>query len=318
MTTLPPVMGRIKTIEEWAVHDGPGLRCIVFLKGCALRCVWCQNPELIYPKPEIWYRKNLCDGGESCGGHACVDVSPPGAITLDEDNRYVVGFDPEKGKQCFKCVEVCKRGCFEKVGADVTSEQVLNMLMKFKVFYDQSGGGVTLSGGEPLFQPEFSEDILRRCQEAKIDTTIESCLYAKYETVHKVVSRCSELLCDVKHMNSEKHKEKTGVPNELILENLTRLNQEFSNDIYVRVALIPGFNDDEENIRKTVEFLNPLEKVKGLDLLPFNDLPIGKYNALSKEWVCKDLKRQSDEHLQKIQHIVDSYSRFKTTIGGLW
>lgn len=303
------VRGRIKNIEEWAVHDGPGLRCIVFLKGCALRCSWCQNPELIDPHPEIWFRKLLCVECETC-----VQVCEPGAITMDKDNK----FDPEKCDRCFKCVEVCRRECFQKMGTDITSEEVVNILLKFRQYYDESGGGVTISGGEPLFQPDFSADILRRCKELDIGTTIESCLYAGYDTVTKVVSQCTGLLCDLKHMDSEKHRAGTGVPNELILDNLKRLNKDFAGDIHIRIPLIPGYNDDLENVKKSIEFLYPLEKVKGVDLLPFNFLPIGKYDALNKPWVFQGVDQQPEEYLQQLQAIVDSYDRFKTTVGGLW
>lgn len=302
----------IKEIEECAVQDGPGNRSLVFLKGCALRCTWCQNPELLDPHPQLWFHKIRC---KFCG--KCVDVCP--ADALDLEGKYRIDTTKCIGASCGKCVEVCPENAMEMVGYEITAEDLCKQLAKYKLFYDGSGGGVTLTGGDPLFLPDFSAETLRLCQEESIHTAIESALYANYETLWKVATHCDLILCDIKHMDSKKHKEGTGVPNELILENFQKLNKDFNHDIFVRIPLIPGFNDDEENIARTVEFLNPLKQVKGIDLLPFNMFPITKYEALSLDWTHTGENRQSDEHLKKLQEIIKSYgNRFNYTIGGLW
>ena len=301
----------IKTIDEYAVHDGPGTRALVFLKGCALHCKWCQNPELIKFEPEIWFHKALCKG---CG--KCKDVCPVNAINLELDINRI---DKEKclGVDCRKCVEVCPSNALQVVGYEITAEELWRQLAKYKPFYQGSGGGITLSGGDPLHLPDFSAEVLELCQKDNIDTAIETSLYGSYENLWKIARYCDLILTDIKHMDNEKHKEGTGVPNELILENFKRLNEDFKGDIVVRVPLIPGFNDDEENIRKTAEFLAPLERIKGIDLLPFNVFPIAKYEALGIDWVYKGVQKQSDKHLSRLCEIVKSY-KAHCTVGGMW
>ena len=302
----------IKNIDEGAVHDGPGNRSLVFLKGCSMRCNWCQNPELIDPRPEIWFYKTRC---KLCG--ICEKICPEGAIKLDA--KYRIDKTKCLGSSCSKCVEECPENAYEVVGYEITAEDLCKQLAKYKIFYDGSGGGITLTGGDPVFLPDFSAELLRLCQQENIHTAIESALYASYENVWKVVSRCDLLLCDVKHMDSDKHKHGTGVPNELILENLKKLNQDFNKDIVVRIPLIPGYNDDEDNIAKTAKFLNPLKKVKRIDLLPFNVMAGAKYEMTGKFWEFSEDKIQPKEYLNKLLQIVKSYGdRFKCTIGGLW
>jgi pyruvate formate lyase activating enzyme len=305
-----PVVGYIKNIEEWAVHDGPGLRCVVFFKGCPLTCKFCQNPELIDSEPQPWFMKNFC---KECG--ACVDLCPAHAIGMDKDHKI----DAEKCTSCFQCIGSCPHKAFQRIGRKTTSEEVHLFLMKLEQFY-AGGGGVTLSGGEPLFQPDFAADILRRCRASGLNTTIETCLFANYNTIKKVIiDQCDGLLCDLKHMDSAKHEAETGVPNELILENFKTLEREYDGEICVRIPLIPGFNDDRENIRASAEFLSGLQKVVAVDLLPFNTLPIAKYHAINMEWAHKDAKQQSEEYLEELKAILDSYgARFRVTIGGLW
>ena len=305
--------GIIKTIDEYAVHDGPGNRSLVFLKGCKLRCKWCQNPELQSFEPEIWFHSVKCT---KCG--RCMEVCPVGAIDLRKD---VGRIDRNKclGVECSKCVVACPAKAYEIVGFEISAEELYERVAKYKCFYGQRGG-VTLTGGEPLHLPDFTAEVLKLCHDDGIHTAIETSLYCDYETLLKVVEHCDLIMCDIKHMNSEKHKEGTGVPNELILENLEKLDKDFKGEIVVRVPLIPGYNDYEENISATVKFLNTLKNIKGMDLLPFNVFPVTKYSALGRDWSeYKRLEKQSEEYLSEICDLVKSYgSGLRCTIGGLW
>ncbi len=302
----------IKNVDEHAVHDGPGARALVFIKGCNLCCKWCQNPELIKFEPQIWIHKVFC---KKCG--LCEAVCPVNAIDLNADIIHRIDREKCLGIECGKCVAVCPYNALQIVGFKITAEETWRWLAKYKSFYQGSGGGITLSGGDPLHSPDFSAEVLELCKRDNIHTAIETSLHASYDTLWKVARYCDLILCDIKHMDSEKHEEGTGVPNELILKNLRRLNEDFPGEIVVRVPLVPGYNDDEENIRQTAEFLSPLERVKGIDLLPFNNFPVTKFEALGIDWECKGSQRQANEYLTSLHEIVKLY-KAHCTIGGMW
>ncbi len=309
---MSSIKGTIKVVEESAVHDGPGLRSLVFLKGCHLRCEWCQNPELLNFEPQIWVYKFLC---KECG--KCQEVCPTNAIDIKREKR--VENDKCLGVSCNKCVEVCPHGAMKVVGYEITAEELFQHVSKYQLFYDHSdNGGVTITGGEPLHQAEFTAEVFRLCQERGIHTALESSLYAKYENLEKVAEHCSLIMCDIKHMDDKKHVKMTGVSNRLILENLKKLDDDFEREIVVRIPLIPGFNDDEENVRKTAEFLSGFKHVKHLDLLPFNVFPAVKYEALSTDWPYEGVKTQTDEKMEQLQKIVEEHSKLECKTGGLW
>lgn len=306
------IKGMVKVVEESAVHDGPGLRSLVFLKGCFLSCKWCQNPELLDPHPQIWVYKFLC---KECG--KCQKVCPTGAIDLKREKRV----DNEKclGVSCNKCVEVCPHGAMKVVGYETTAEELFQHVSKYQLFYDHSdNGGVTITGGEPLHQAEFTAEVLRLCRTRSIHTAVESSLYAKYDNLLNVAEHCRMIMCDVKHMDNDKHREGTGVSNKLILENLQRLNRDFKHDIIVRIPLVPGYNDDPENVKKTLEFLSKLERIKRVDLLPFNVFPTVKYDALSINWHYHGVETQADADVEKLRLLTEPYTGLKCTVGGLW
>jgi len=303
----------IKAIDEYAVHDGAGSRSLVFLKGCSLRCKWCQNPENQGFEPELWFHRSLC---VHCG--ACRNICPVGAVRIDDD---LVRIDKSKclGVSCSKCVGICTKKAYKVVGYSITSAGLWRKLSQFKPFYQQrAGGGVTLTGGEPLHHPDFAAEVLQLCQEDSINTAIETSLYAPWNQVNEVVSHCDFIMADIKHMDSKKHIWGTGVPNEQILSNFRQLNTDFKHKIVVRIPLIPGFNDDEENIVRTAEFIKPLEHIEGLDLLPFNVYPVAKYEALGEQWAYQGIAKQSEDYLHTLYDLAAKYSGKHCTLGGTW
>ena len=299
--------GIIVNLQDYSVHDGYGIRTLVFLKGCPLQCPWCQNPEAIRSDYEIKYQALRCI---EC--LKCEEVCPRGAIVRDRESRL----DKSKCDLCMLCAESCPSRALSQVGAMMSVEEILRPLLSYKPFYDGSEkGGVTLSGGEPTFQPEFSLALLKRCREHGIHTAMETCGFSSYEVLKSLVDYLDLLLYDVKQMDDEVHKRFTGVSNKRILDNLERVARE-DVECVVRIPLIGGFNDDEENIRETSRFVSSLG-IKKLDLLPFNDLPSGKYKTLGMDWEYKYAERQSAEVLEQYKAIVGSYG-LEVTIGGLW
>ena len=302
--------GWVTNLQDFVVHDGPGLRVLVFLKGCPLRCRWCQNPESLAPFPEIEFHASLC-----LGCLRCAEVCPiPGAIIEDKERRI----DRCKCISCMACVAACLGTALRRVGEWMSVEQVLQRIVRYKPFFDHSDrGGVTLSGGEPTFQPEFALRLLKSCQEMGIHTAVETCGYTNYETLKRIAQNVDLLTYDIKHMDEASHIMGTGRPNCLILENLRRLCKEADTEIVVHVPLITGFNDDDENVTKTAEFVGSLKKIRHVDLLPFNKLPSGKYKAMGLNWEYAEARRQSPERLTRLQKIVQSYG-LDANIGGLW
>lgn len=302
--------GWLANIEDFVVHDGPGLRVLVFFKGCPLRCKWCQNPECIAPLPEIEYQASRCI---EC--LKCLEVCPvPGAILKGKEKRI----DKSKCTRCMACVDACTGTALRKVGGWLSVKQVVEKVIRYKPFFDHSDrGGVTLSGGEPMFQPDFALKLIRSCRGVGIHTAMETCGYAKYEVLKKIAQNLDLLIYDVKHMDEASHVIGTGKSNRLILENLKRLCREVNTKIVVHVPLISGFNDEDENIIETAEFVSSLRKIQQIDLLPFNELASGKYKAMGLDWEYANVRRQSPEKLAKLQKIVESYG-LEVTIGGLW
>ena len=300
----------VTDILDFMVHDGYGLRLSVFFKGCPLKCTWCQNPEAIGSEIEIAYHAERCIG---CG--KCLEVCPvPGAIVEDNHRRI----DRTKCTLCLDCVEACPGTALQKVGEEYSVDKLFAKISRYKVFFENSDrGGVTLSGGEPTAHRTFVLELLKKCREAGIHATIDTCGCAPYETIKEIAENIDLVLYDIKHMDEAKHVEGTGVSNRLILENLKRLCEEATLDIVVRIPLIPGYNDDEENVRETVEFLKSTGKINRLDLLPFNELPVDKYQAMGLTWDCGELKTQSREDLLVLKEIVEGYG-FEATIGGMW
>lgn len=301
----------IFNIQTYSIHDGPGIRVTVFVKGCPLRCLWCANPESNIAAPQLMTYSSKCTG---CG--LCVEKCPKKAIRIGEkEGRYIAITNRELCVNCGACVDVCRAGAREIAGKLMTVEEVLNKVKKDKLFMDESGGGMTISGGECLMHPDFSEALLYAAQQAGIHTAVESCSFASMDVVDRVFKYVDLALLDIKHMDSEIHEKLTGVPNWPILENIKHVYHTLKVPVTVRVPTIPGYNDSDENIAATAEFT---AKELGADvqvhLLPYHRLGESKNESLGKE-MDFSIDIPSDEHMQHLKAIVESYG-LKAQIGG--
>lgn len=268
----------------------------MFLKGCPLKCLWCANPESHKFKPEVSSFFNRCI---NCG--ICKRICPQDAITIEEG---VYKIDHELCDNCGLCVEECYAESKQMLGEEVTVDEIMEEIKKDAIFYKKSGGGVTLSGGEPLAQADFALEILKRCKEMDINTVIETSGYCDNDVIKNVAQYVDLIYYDLKHMDSEKHKMCTGVPNEKILENLKTLDS-MRKDIIVRVPIIPTYNDSHENIKNTAEFCSSLKSVKKIELLPYHNLGESKYRSMGKEYKLSDLEAPSSETMERLCKIVE-------------
>ena len=296
--------GMILNLQRFSVHDGPGIRTLVFFKGCPLKCLWCSNPESQKKQPELRFDFTNCAG---CG--KCIDACPNGAVQRTENNLIVT--DRDRCSACGLCVDVCLHEAREIAGKYYTIEQLLEEIEKDREFYSNSGGGVTLSGGEPVFQNEFAKTLLKNCQDRWLHTAIETCGYAKWEQLSAILTYADFLLYDLKHMDPVIHKKITGVSNSLILKNIENIILNgLVPEVVIRIPVIPSMNDSEENITATAEFVSRLAengRIKGLELLPYHRLGMSKYEQFGRSYPLKKTLNLDDERLKNLQEIVSSF-----------
>lgn len=286
-----PVTGLVFNIARGSLHDGGGIRSVVYLKGCNLHCVWCQNPEGLSAKKQIVFIADKC----ICCGR-CVTVC--GDCHRIKDDRVV--FLREHCTGCFQCAAVCPTNALTPCGEAMTPAEVFDEIVKDKNYYDASGGGVTFSGGECLLQPAFLKETLALCKQQGIHTAIETALHVPFKTVKDLAPLLDFVIVDFKHPDNRKHKEYTGVGNALIIENLTKLSLIHSN-ILVRIPLIPGINDDDETLTKAVKTIEEIGAgIKGIELLKYNNLYEQKYANVGEDQRFINGEVQSDETMQQL------------------
>lgn len=295
--------GYVFNIQHYSVHDGPGIRTIVFLKGCPLRCKWCSNPESQLTQPELGYNPTKCIGSNKCP--KCAEVCIYGAINQDQDEKGTISIDRQLCKTCLLCTEVCPAKALEVFGKQTSVEDVIKAVEKDSVFYARSGGGLTLSGGEPLMQAEFITEILKEAKRRRINTSVETCGYADWSSFEMVCPHLNSLIFDIKCTDPEKHRKFTNVSNEIILNNFEKLCEEFPNlPILVRTPVIPGFNDSEEDIKSIIDLIKDRPNVK-YELLPYHRLGQQKYEYLGKEYSLVGIKLD-DEKFERLKELANS------------
>jgi pyruvate formate lyase activating enzyme len=300
--------GTIFDIKRFAIHDGPGIRTTIFFKGCPLHCVWCHNPEGIESRFELMPNPRRC--AADCT--ECLKVCPD--VLAKKDGRIVLQRAVRGDALCSSCADACVYDALRLVGKRVTAEDITTEVEKDRIFYEQSGGGVTFSGGEPLLQPVFLSELIDELKTWGFHLALDTSGFAAWEVLDRIARKCDLILYDLKTMDDAMHRKYTGVSNRLILDNLKRLSS-VGKEIWVRVPLVPGVNDDEENMRRTADFLRPLPNIKRVSVLPYHKGGCEKYTNLGKGAGFRAFEPPSEERVGAVLGLLSS-RKFQVRRGG--
>jgi len=302
--------GMVSNIMRYSVEDGPGLRTTVFLKGCPLSCRWCHNPENQFSGRELVFREVRCI---KCG--ECVSVCPQGAVTMSDGGRGFPRID-DSCDLCGACVESCASEALELIGRRMTVSEVMAEISRDIAFYEESGGGITISGGEPLAQPEFLDALLKACSSAEIHTAVDTCGYAPWELFDRIRPFVNLFLYDLKLMDDYAHKRETGVSNRQILLNLRRL-AESGEHVLVRMPIIPGINDHEAEIEAVGTFLSSLPGIREIQILPYHESGWDKYKLLNRRYNMPATKPPEDVLMDDIAAALEEFGLLVSRGGSL-
>ena len=286
----------VADIRRLTIHDGPGIRDTVFVKGCPLHCLWCHNPESISPRPQLLFRSRLC---VNCG--TCAELCPQKVHAFTESGHAL---NRRNCLSCGKCAEECLPGALNLCGTTLTAEEVVQSVLRDKAFFLNSGGGVTLSGGEPLLYPDFTAAVFRLLKEEGISTALDTCGAVPFAAFEKVLPWTDRILFDLKGMGPERHARNTGRTNEGILENLSRLGR-LAIPVEIRMPVVPGHNDDPAEFARAGEFLKTVAAVVSIRLLPWHRAE-GKYAICGIEDPMPETEPPSAENLEDLAAILRS------------
>jgi pyruvate formate lyase activating enzyme len=303
---MTPLTGIIFDIRKYSIHDGPGIRTTVFFKGCPLDCWWCHNPESQSPAPEPMLRPNLCI---DCG--TCLEICAQGAIGRQAGR---LTWDRELCTRCGECAAACMAGAREMAGKAFSVADVLAQVEQDRLFYEESGGGVTISGGEPLLQGQFLSELLRACKRQELHTAVDTSGFAGWEVLERIIPVTDLFLYDLKHMDPDQHLKYTGAPLAPVLRNLERLAERGA-PLWLRVPLVPGVNADEANLRRVGELAARLPNVRQVNLLAYHATAASKYARLGLPYRLPDTPAASDEQMESAARLLRSYG-LVVKIGG--
>ncbi|MDR3322353.1 MAG: glycyl-radical enzyme activating protein [Synergistaceae bacterium] len=299
-------LGVVFDIKRYTLHDGPGIRATVHLKGCPLSCWWCHNPESQNFKPQLLYRAERCIACDMCVG-AC----PNGAVSAQSGRMFT---DPSVCDGSGACADVCPSCAREICGVRMSVDEVMEPILKERIFFEQSGGGVTLSGGEPLGQPEFVMRLLSECKRLDIHTALDTSGFVNSKILLDTIPVTDLYLYDIKHMDPEEHKKYTGVDNDVILSNLSRLG-EAGAAINARMPFVPGVNTDAGNLRATAVFLSSARGITGLNLLPYHSAAEDKHGRWGVGFRLSGIHAPTETSLRRAAELMENYG-VRTAIGG--
>ena len=288
------VKGKVHKIQQFSLDNGPGIRTTLFLKGCPLRCIWCGNPELQEYEDDIIFNPDICL--DEC--RECLDVCLVDAVKKDKFNK--LNFNRNLCNACGKCTLVCPSKALSLIGKETEEKNLLDELFKDIPFYETSGGGITISGGEPLFQSKFVFNLLKDCKKQNIHTALDTCGYGNWFEFNEILKYSDLILYDLKIINTEKHKKYTGVSNKLILDNLRKVSKIKSSSLIIRLPLIPGVNDSAEDIYELLNFLKDIS-FKRIDILPYHKLGVSKYKMLGRKYQLIETKRPEKNIIDSIK-----------------
>lgn len=307
MPLYDPNIGLISNIQKYSTKDGPGIRDTVFFKGCPLGCLWCSNPELIRSIPDLLYSRNKCI---QCG--SCIRECHQQALVFNHDRE--VQIDRDRCDACGDCVDVCPEGALELIGYLISVDELVGELLKDKIFYQTSHGGVTFSGGEPLWQAGFIAQVASRLKKNNIQLALDTAGDVAWCRFEEVLEYIDLVLYDIKTFDRNQHIHWTGRDNDLILAN-ARLLAEHKIPIHVRLVLIPGFNDTWTELNDRMQVVLQLGNVQQVDLIPYHRYGQGKYDRLGLDYPLEGLREYNDERIAEIEGFIKEFG-IKTSVGG--